>query len=248
MSQENETGSRMADPNEVRAVTATLAAPAHLDIPAALAGPDPQPTLSSPPILSTQPTLRSRAKANRRQAMLRAAAQLFAQRGFNRVSIEDLGAAAGVSGPAVYRHFSGKQAVLAALLVGVSEDLLEGGRAVIEEAANDDDALRGLIRFHVDFALSNPDVIRVQDRELASLVDDDQASVRTLQRSYIAVWVGLLGRIQPEVEPAVLRLKVQAAFGLINSTPHSARSHGRNVDAKTARPVLEAMARAGLLA
>lgn len=235
MSQENETGSRTADPNEVRAEPAALAAPAFPAVPAALAGPDPQ------------PTLRSRAKANRRQAMLRAAAHLFAQHGFNRVSIEDLGAAAGVSGPAVYRHFSGKQAVLAALLVGVSEDLLEGGRAVVEDAADDDGALRGLIQFHVEFALSNPDVIRVQDRELANLIDDDQASVRTLQRSYIAVWVGLLGRIQPDVEPAVLRLKVQAAFGLINSTPHSARSHGRNVDAKTARPVLEAMARAGLL-
>ena len=81
--------------------------------------------------------------------------------------------------------------------------------------------------------------------ELANLIDDDQASVRTLQRNYIAVWVGLLGRIQPDVEPAVLRLKVQAAFGLINSTPHSARSQGRNVDPKTARPVLEALARAG---
>lgn len=196
----------------------------------------------------SRPTLRSRAKANRRQAILLAAAQLFGQRGFNRVSIEDLGAAAGVSGPALYRHFSSKQAVLAALLVGVSEDLLEGGKTVVAQAASDADALRGLIQFHVDFALSNPDVIRVQDRELANLTEADQASVRTLQREYISVWVGLLGRLQPGTENPTLRLKVQAAFGLINSTPHSARGQGRTVDAVTARPVLETMARAGLLA
>ncbi|HEV7169130.1 MAG TPA: TetR/AcrR family transcriptional regulator [Micrococcaceae bacterium] len=228
MNQENTSGSRTAGGSAVAAATASATSPSSSS--------------------SSQPTLRSRAKANRRQAILRAAAQLFAQRGYNRVSIEDLGAAAGVSGPAVYRHFSGKQAVLAALLVGVSEDLLEGGQAVVTEADDDAQALRGLIQFHVDFALSNPDVIRVQDRELANLIDADQASVRTLQRNYIAVWVGLLGRIQPGVEAAVLRLKVQAAFGLINSTPHSARGQGRNVDAKTARPVLEAMARASLLA
>ncbi|MBA4101608.1 MAG: TetR family transcriptional regulator, partial [Arthrobacter sp.] len=71
---------------------------------------------------STGPTQRSRAKENRRQALLSSAAALFAVDGFNRVSLEDLGAAAGVSGPAVYRHFSGKQAVLGALLLSVSQD------------------------------------------------------------------------------------------------------------------------------
>ena len=75
------------------------------------------------------PTLRSRAKADRRQALLDAAATQFAERGFTRVSLEDLGAAVGVSGPAVYRHFDGKQAVLGALLVGVSEGLWTGGQA-----------------------------------------------------------------------------------------------------------------------
>ena len=51
------------------------------------------------------------------------------------MSIEDLGAAVGVSGPAVYRHFASKQAVLAALLVGVSEHLLAGGMAVESASA-----------------------------------------------------------------------------------------------------------------
>ena len=78
----------------------------------------------------SRPTQRSQAKADRRAALLEAAAALFAERGFNGVSIEDLGSAAGVSGPAVYRHFSTKQAVLGALLVGVSEHLLDGGTEV----------------------------------------------------------------------------------------------------------------------
>lgn len=191
-------------------------------------------------------TLRSRAKANRRQAILDAAAHQFAQRGFNRVSLEDLGAAAGVSGPAVYRHFSGKQAVLAALLNDVSEELLEGGRTVVAQAGTAKDELRGLIGFHVDFALANPDVIRVQDRDLANLAEEDRGRVRALQRSYVELWVEVLGRIHPDIEPPVLRIRALAAFGLINSTPHSARAHGRRVDTKTARPILEQMAWAAL--
>ncbi|MCU1554745.1 MAG: TetR/AcrR family transcriptional regulator, partial [Arthrobacter sp.] len=84
-------------------------------------------TQAVPRTQSVRTTQRGRAKENRRQALLSAAASLFALNGFNRVSLEDLGAAAGVSGPAVYRHFPGKQAVLADLLVTVSQELLDGG-------------------------------------------------------------------------------------------------------------------------
>ncbi len=75
-------------------------------------------------------TARDRAKAERRSALLAAAARLFAERGFDGVTLEEIGAAAGVSGPAVYRHLAGKQALLGAILVDVSERLLRGGREV----------------------------------------------------------------------------------------------------------------------
>ncbi|MEG9247583.1 TetR/AcrR family transcriptional regulator [Arthrobacter sp. Soc17.1.1.1] len=191
-------------------------------------------------------TGRSIAKASRRAALLDAAAQLFADRGYNGVSIEDLGAAAGVSGPAVYRHFPGKPSVLAALLTGVSEDLLEGGRAVAEAAASPEEALRGLIRFQVEFALSNADVIRVQDRDLGSLPHDDERTVRSLQRGYVQVWVDELARHLPETERSLLRRKVHAVFGLINSTPHTTRSSTSPRELAALRDLLQDMAWAAL--
>lgn len=193
-----------------------------------------------------RPTQRSQAKADRRAALLEAAATLFSERGFNGVSIEDLGAAAGVSGPAVYRHFASKQAVLAALLVGVSERLLDGGTRVEEGADDPASALRALIVFHVDFAVTEPDTIRVQDRDLDSLPGEERRTVRRLQRRYIELWMRVLGRLHPSLSPDELRMRVQAAFGLINSTPHTARVGGTSVDAATVRPVLERMAWAGL--
>ena len=186
-------------------------------------------------------TTRSRAKADRRQAMLDAATHLFAERGYERVSLEDLGAAVGVSGPAFYRHFEGKQAVLGALLVGVSEGLAAGGRSVVEQARDATAALDALIAFHVDFALSNADVIRVQDRDLDSLAEPDRHEVRTLQRTYVELWVDVLGQLHPDVDRTTLRTKAHATFGLINSTPHSGRT-GQT------RAILERMAAAALSA
>jgi AcrR family transcriptional regulator len=192
-------------------------------------------------------TQRGQAKENRRQALLSAAASLFAVNGFNRVSLEDLGAAAGVSGPAVYRHFPGKQAVLADLLVTVSQELLDGGLEVVAQNPDPASALRCLVEFQVDFALGKPDVIRVQDRDFSNLSEQDQSAVRTLQLSYVEVWVDVLAKLHPDTEIAELRMRAHATFGLINSTPHSVRSHGRKMAARSARPLLERMALAALL-
>ena len=187
-------------------------------------------------------TPRSQAKADRRSALLSAAATLFSQSGFNGVSIEDLGAAAGVSGPAVYRHFSGKQAVLAALLIDVSQDLVAGGHAVVSETTDAAAVLRELVRFHVHFALSNPDVIRVQDRDLDSLAEADRHRVRLLQREYVELWVEVLKRVHPSGDEALLRIRAHATFGLLNSTPHSARTSAQ----PAVRALLEEMALAAL--
>jgi AcrR family transcriptional regulator len=186
---------------------------------------------------------REKAKADRRAALLQSAARLFAERGFSRVSLDELGAAAGVSGPAVYRHFASKQAVLGAILLDASEGLLAGGRTVIDAEPNAEATLARLVAFHVDFALANSDVIRVQDHDLDSLTDDDRHRVRALQREYVELWVDVLAQLRPDDARPALRTRAHAAFGLINSTPHS--SH---VAARVARSILTSMALAALTA
>jgi AcrR family transcriptional regulator len=182
-------------------------------------------------------TQRSRMKAERRQQLVRAASRLFAERGFRAVSMEDLAAEAGVSGPAVYRHFASKEALLADLLIDVSEQLLEQGtqRAHI---ADPFEALTSLIAFHTEFALRDRDLIRIQDHDFASLATQDARSVSRLQRAYLEEWVRVLRKVEPTLSESVARTKIQAVFGLLNSTPHSA-SHR---DTETTRSILEAMA------
>src|SRR5260370_16032052 len=133
-------------------------------------------------------TRRSARKAGRRRQLLRAAAALIAERGFAGVRLEDLGAAAGISGPAVYRHFPGKEAVLTELLVGISEGLLEGGRAAVDAAATPEEAVAGLIDFQLDFAFGEPELIRIQDRDLASLPPGPLHQVRQAPRRDVETW------------------------------------------------------------
>ena len=138
--------------------------------------------------------------------------------------------------------------ILGALLVGVSERLLAGGQGVVAEVREPAMTLRSLVRFHVDFALAEPDVIRVQDRDRSSLSDADGRAVRSLQRTYVDLWVATLARRHPEADATELRIRALATFGLINSTPHSVRSHGRRIAVKRARPLLQSMALAALMA
>ncbi len=161
-------------------------------------------------------------KQSRRDQILAAAAELFARHGFHGVGIDDIGAAVGISGPALYRHFRSKDAMLGEMLTQISQRLLDGGQARVEVATDPDHALRELIRWHVDFALDDPALITVQIRNLANLTDPDRRRVRALQRRYVEVWVEAIRKTSPEVDEPTARAAAHAVFGLINSTPHSA--------------------------
>src|SRR5688500_15350706 len=92
---------------------------------------------------------------SRRDQILASAAELFAARGFHGVSVGELGAACGMSGPALYKHFSAKDAILAEMLVSISEELVSVARARVAAAGSPAEALPALVAWHVEFALSN---------------------------------------------------------------------------------------------
>src|ERR1700756_893787 len=94
-----------------------------------------------------------RRRGLRRAEILTAAAALFAQRGFHGVSIDDIGSAAGMSGPGIYRHFPGKEAVLTDMLLDISQQLLDEGSRRAVAAADAQGALDALLRWHISFAL-----------------------------------------------------------------------------------------------
>ena len=158
--------------------------------------------------------------SRRRTEILALAADLFADRGYANVTVDDIGEAAGISGPALYHHFSGKEALLGEMLVGISQYLLDGGRRVVAESS---DPVADLIAFHAEFAVDDRSLITVHFRDLVHARPDDQAKVRNLQARYVAIWADALRERCPDLERRRAQAAVHAAFGLINSTPFSAR-------------------------
>ncbi|MEV4971665.1 SACE_7040 family transcriptional regulator [Streptomyces scopuliridis] len=163
------------------------------------------------------------AAPTRREQILSEAARLFAERGFHGVGVDEIGAAVGISGPGLYRHFAGKDAMLAELLVGISGRLLDGGKLRVRGAGAAGDpaaVLASLIDGHIDFALDDRPLITLHDRELDRLRDSDRKLVRQLQRQYVELWVTVVRELYPAVPESQARGAVHAVFGLLNSTPH----------------------------
>ncbi|HLU72393.1 MAG TPA: TetR/AcrR family transcriptional regulator [Nonomuraea sp.] len=189
--------------------------------------------------MTTAPTP-TRSRGNRRAEILDAAARLFAARGFHGVPIEDIGGAVGVSGPALYRHFSGKEALLAEMLLGISSRLRDSAVEVVTASASPAETLDALLDAHITFALEQPALITVHDRELGNVPERERRQIRRLQRLYVEEWVTVLAELHPSCPAARLRAATHAVFGLLNSTPHSAGE----LPPEAMRPLLRAMARA----
>ena len=167
-------------------------------------------------------TWRATQKASRRSAYLAAAATLFAARSYAEVTIGDLGEAAGVSGPALYKHFANKEAVLVELLVAVSQRLLGAAQEIVADDLPAAEKLDRLVAFHTDFALQESDTILIQGRDLGLLPPEASRRVRSLQRAYLEQWRTVLTVVRPELDRDECELRLQGVFGLLNSTAFSA--------------------------
>lgn len=183
------------------------------------------------------------AMSARRAELLRIAGELFAARGYANVTVDDIGAAAGVSGPALYHHFHGKEALLGEMLVRISEYLLVGGRAVV--AAGGDDVIERLVAFHADFAVSDRALITVHFRDLVHAAEGDRARVRGLQSRYVSLWADALRARHPALDRTEAIAAAHAVFGLLNSTPFSGRLARSALRDLLASMALAAVERAG---
>ncbi len=176
----------------------------------------PQRTSTDRPSVFSLPAGRSR-----REEILDAAASVFAERGFSATTMDAVGAACGVSGPALYHHFASKESILGEMLVAISRHLVTQGASIVAEGRDPSSTVAGLVDAHVDFAVTRAELIAVQFRDLIHADERDQRVVRRLQRQYVELWVEALVRAAPGVDVSQARATVHAMFGLLHSTQHS---------------------------
>lgn len=165
----------------------------------------------------------NRPRMSRRDELLSVAADLFAERGFAKVTVDDIGNAVGISGPALYHHFDGKESLLGEMLVRISDSLLTQATKIVDNISLHK-ALDPILAMHVDFAVDNRSLITVHFRDLVQARRSDQRRVKELQGAYVHIWVDIVAAQHTKVlDTKAVRAAVHAVLGLINSTPFSGR-------------------------
>jgi AcrR family transcriptional regulator len=153
---------------------------------------------------------------SRRQALLLHATRLFAERRYSGVGIEDVGASLGMAGPSIYNHFSSKSELLGLALTRGAAYLHLQVAEVLATAATPLAGLNGLVSSYTRFAATHPDLGAILLTDIRNLTEPYREDALSAQRDYVDEWTHLLQLIQEHADATQVRLKVQAAFMVIN--------------------------------
>lgn len=165
----------------------------------------------------TEQRPRRRRDPARKIRILEAAGELISQCGYHGVSMADIGAAAGIVGSGIYRHFDSKGAILAALLQNVMDALERTAGQIVASVDDDHVALSMLVRNHVEVAIADRRILQVYHREAHNLPESDLRRLRRAQRHYIEEWVAVVAPIRRDLADGEVRLTVHASIGAIQS-------------------------------
>lgn len=164
---------------------------------------------------------------SREQAILDAAARLFDMSGYDRVGVDEIGQLAGISGPAIYRYFSGKDEILTALFdAAMDRLLLLCGQLPAEPFT----ALERLAAAHVEFAVQDSALLSVYTREERSLAEPWRRRLHRRQREHLGRWVTVLARCFPNRSADEHEAAAHAVIGMIHSVAQWPRAARRSVD------------------
>ncbi|WP_037364836.1 TetR/AcrR family transcriptional regulator [Nakamurella lactea] len=166
--------------------------------------------------------------AARRAAIVAAAAELFSRNGYAAVGMDSIGAAAGVTGPAIYRHFDSKAAVLAAVFDRIIDTVVTRPAPAAEDPApaaddptgptgNAAERLTDAVRTYADGVAASRTVMAVFVREVHHLPDRESAQLMQRQRTLVHRWRELVAELHPDWPEQRVRTAVHAAFGLLNA-------------------------------
>ena len=167
------------------------------------------------------PSTNGRLRGRRREAILEAAADLFSEQGYPATGIDEIGAAAGITGPGVYRHFGNKNDVLGEVVRRAIEQVVEGVADVVSEADTSWELLGGLIDNMVRVVLRDPASWAVVVREQRHLDPTTRRGLGRAHRLHVEEWVHALSQVRPDLSDAEVRVMVHGVLGV--TAPFSAR-------------------------
>jgi AcrR family transcriptional regulator len=155
---------------------------------------------------------------SRASAILDAALELFRQHGFAGTGVDDIAAALGLAGSAIYRVYPSKSDILLDAYDRAGARVAVGVQDALAAADGPADALARLAASFASVAVGNVDLIAVTSREAAALPDRDRPRLSRRRRGVRDTWTAVLGECRPELSTAEARLLVRGVFPLATET------------------------------
>jgi TetR/AcrR family transcriptional regulator, cholesterol catabolism regulator len=132
-----------------------------------------------------------------RQEILRTAARLFQQRGYDATSMNDVAAALKLSKGGLYHHFQSKDEILFEIMTHAMEITEERVVKPVRGILDPEERLRALIRLHIEVVLSP------RDREITVMLHENHPLPPSLRKRINARkkdYVHFLERLMAEVQ------------------------------------------------
>ncbi|MBB5914553.1 AcrR family transcriptional regulator [Nocardia transvalensis] len=161
------------------------------------------------------------------ELLLKKAVELFHERGYPNVSVEDIATAAELSAAsAVYRYYRSKSDLLAAAFRRAA-DRVSGAIGPATASADPAEALSTLIELYVAGSFAERELTFVYYAEFSHVPAEERTVLRNIQRLIVAEWGKLLIAVRPELTEGQARILVQAAFGLVVDLGRAFDDNGR---------------------
>ncbi len=193
----------------------------------------------------TRPALRARYDRRREEAVRRAAA-VFARRGYDQTSMQELAGELGVAAGSLYHYFGGKQHLLGAICDALMDPLLARAQELEERGLEPPEHLGLLVRAWVDHVVEHRDHMLVFQQE-RHVIEAGPAwtGVRASRKRFERLVEGLLARVEAGGHARYddRRLALSALLGMVNHTAQWYRPGGRLTPAAIARGYLDLVVR-----
>lgn len=161
---------------------------------------------------------------DRRARILDAAAELFAARGFAAVSMQDIGERTGITGGAVYRHFSGKDALLQELVLDSLAAFERAQTVRSESTSRGVPPLRASLESAVDAIAERPGRVAVFLRERHRVTQGATPETRRREKAVDRFWADVIRSETPGLTAPEVAVRQQARLGVVGSLSRSPAS------------------------
>jgi AcrR family transcriptional regulator len=186
-----------------------------------------------PPVAAPAPPTRPRLRDKydrKQQQVVRDAARVFAEHGYDQTTIQDLADAIGLAAGGIYHYVGSKEQLLLRICEQIMDPLLERAREMLDADAPPAEQLRSLVRLWVSHAVEHRDHLLVFQQERHVIEHGDQwREVRASRKRFERLLEDVIQRVHETGQLALAddRLAVSALLGMVNHTVQWYRPRGR---------------------